>query len=113
MSRRVDGLAAWVWQRLSALYLGGFLIYLSSVLLCSGSMNYQQWTAWIVQPLNSIFIILGLFMLFLHAWIGIKDVAMDYIPSLLIRSVVMMLTGLAFMMALIWSCRVLILALIK
>ena len=113
MSRRVDGINAWLWQRISALYLGGFLIYLTSILLCSGTMTFIQWQQWLADPVHSTLILIGFVMLFLHAWIGIKDVAIDYISSLLVRSIVLMLLGLAFMVALVWSSRVLILVLIQ
>jgi succinate dehydrogenase / fumarate reductase membrane anchor subunit len=113
MSRQVQGLRPWVWQRVSALYLALFLLYIVISLIMLGQFDYQQWFAWVVNPLNSIFIYIGFLMLFTHAWVGIKDVIMDYIHPIVIRSVTLMLVGMGLLACLLWLSRVLLIAMLK
>ncbi len=113
MSRRAQGLMPWVWQRISALYLGLFLIYFLVSLMMMEQFSYQSWSQWIIGPVNSIVIFLGFLMLIVHAWVGIKDVIMDYIHPLVMRSLILMLAGLGLLACLLWLSRILLLAMTK
>jgi len=113
MSRRAQGLRPWVWQRISALYLGVFLIYFVSSFALIERFDFSLWSQWMTGPVNSIIIFIGFLMLFVHAWVGIKDVIMDYIHPVVIRSVVLLLAGLGLLVCLIWLSRTLLLALMK
>jgi succinate dehydrogenase / fumarate reductase membrane anchor subunit len=112
MSRQVQGLRPWLWQRVSALYLALFLIYIVVSLIVLDQFDYQQWFAWVVNPVNSIFIYIGFLMLFVHAWIGIKDVIMDYIHPIMIRSLTLMLIGIGLLACLLWLSRTLLVAIL-
>ena len=113
MSRQVQGLGPWIWQRLSALYLALFLLYFVSSILFLGQFDFAGWRAWVAHPVNSILIYIGFLMLFMHAWVGIKDVVMDYIHPLVIRSLALMLIGLGLLACLVWLSRILLLVLLK
>ena len=110
MSRRVDGLDSWMWQRISALYLGAFLIYFIGSLLMIGRITYPVWQQWFMHPVNSTLLFIGFIMLFLHAWVGLKDIIMDYVHPAGIRAIVLMLSGLGLLFCLVWVSRVLIMA---
>ncbi|MGD8568790.1 MAG: succinate dehydrogenase, hydrophobic membrane anchor protein [Gammaproteobacteria bacterium] len=73
------GLRAWVIQRLSAVYLALFTLYALTSFLLRDSNRYDQWLEWISHPVNNI--ATGLFMLslLLHAWVGARDIVLDYI----------------------------------
>lgn len=113
MSRQVQGLRPWVWQRISALYLALFLLYFVTSIILISHFDYHSWIAWVGHPLNSILIYIGFLMLFMHAWVGIKDVIMDYIHPLVIRSLALMLIGLGLLACLVWLSRILLMALLK
>jgi succinate dehydrogenase / fumarate reductase membrane anchor subunit len=113
LSRRAQGLRTWVWQRISALYLGLFLIYFVSSILMIDQFDYQGWSQWITGPFNSVIIFIGFLMLMVHAWVGIKDVIMDYIHPIVTRSLVLMLAGLGLLACLVWLSRILLLAIMK
>jgi len=104
--KRIDGLGAWVWQRLSALYLAVFVIYLIGNFLNLDRFDHATWVAWVSHPVNNILMIIGFCMLVVHAWIGIKDVIMDYIHPVVVRAVVMMLFALILLLCLVWALRV-------
>ncbi|HEC30126.1 MAG TPA: succinate dehydrogenase, hydrophobic membrane anchor protein [Gammaproteobacteria bacterium] len=113
MSRRVQGLDSWLWQRISALYLGLFLIYFITGLLLMGQFTYSAWQGWILHPINSTFLFIGFLMLFLHSWVGLKDVIMDYIHPVAIRALVLMLSGLGLLFCLVWVSRILFMAIMR
>ena len=113
MSRQVQGLLPWIWQRVSAVYLALFVIYCVVSLLITDQFDYRNWFAWVVDPFNSIIIYIGFLMLFTHAWVGIKDVIMDYIHPIVIRSLALMLAGLVLLACLLWLSRVLLTAILK
>ena len=113
MSRQVQGLRPWIWQRISALYLALFLLYFVASIIFLGHFDFEGWRAWVAHPANSILIYIGFLMLFMHAWVGIKDVVMDYIHPLVIRSLALMLIGLGLLACLVWLSRILLLVLLK
>ena len=112
MSKQVQGLLPWIWQRVSAVYLALFLIYIVVSVMTLERFDYQHWFTWVVHPVNSIFIYIGFLMLFTHAWVGIKDVIMDYIHPIVIRALALMLIGLGLLACLLWLSRVLLMAIL-
>ena len=74
--------------------------------------EYVEWHAWVTHPLNSTAMFIGFLMLILHAWVGVKDVIMDYVHPLGYRALVFMIFGLGLLACLIWAIRVLLLAIL-
>ena len=111
--RQVSGLGSWIWQRISALYLALFLIYFISSFLLLDQFNYSRWLEWNIQPVNGILLFIGFVMLILHAWIGIKDVIMDYVHPVIARAVVMMMFALMLIICLVWVSQILLMAMLK
>lgn len=108
MSRRIDSLRAWIWQRISAVYLLGFIPYLIFYFLFSKPISFQGWHDWVAGPVVSIAIVLFFMMLLIHAWVGIRDVIMDYIHPLFVRALALGLSGLALISCGIWVARILV-----
>ena len=106
MSRRIDGLRAWIWQRISAIYLLGFFLYLFFYMLLSKPLSFQAWHGWVADPIVSIAIVLFFMMVLIHAWVGIRDVVMDYIHPLFLRALALSLIGLALISCGIWIARI-------
>jgi succinate dehydrogenase / fumarate reductase membrane anchor subunit len=108
VSRRIDGLRAWVWQRVSAIYLLGFILYLFFYMLVSKPLSFQTWHDWVAGPVVSIAIVIFFMMLLIHAWVGMRDVVMDYIHPLFARALALSVVGLALVSCGIWVARILI-----
>jgi succinate dehydrogenase / fumarate reductase membrane anchor subunit len=79
----LSGTRAWLLQRLSALYLLGFLIFaLATVLTRSTPWDYATWRAFVLSPGVTVAILVLFASLLLHAWVGVRDVILDYVhPS--------------------------------
>jgi succinate dehydrogenase / fumarate reductase membrane anchor subunit len=108
MSRQVQGLNTWILQRLSALYLAGFLIYLVYYFIGGGPNNYEEWRVWVTSPVASISILMFIVMVLIHAWVGIRDVIMDYVHILAIRMSLFIVVGFAILVCAIWIVQTLI-----
>ena len=109
MSERVaSGLRAWTIQRLSAIYMLVFIVYAGFNLLTVENAGFEAWQSWISHPLNNIAV--GLFMLSLlfHAWVGARDIILDYVKPFAFRMV--KLTSLAlYLIAMgIWAFNILV-----
>jgi succinate dehydrogenase / fumarate reductase membrane anchor subunit len=96
VTRKASGFHAWVVQRVSAIYLALGFIYLAVHFLVSPPQDFTEWKAWLSEPLVNIGMGIFFLALLFHAWIGIRDIVIDYVHPLAIRLSV--LTGVAFML---------------
>ena len=109
MSHLLSGMKAWALQRLSAVYLGLFLVYFVGVLLLAKPEGSAAWQQWLGQPLMSIAILVFVIALLLHAWIGVRDIFMDYVHPLSLRMVMMALLLLSLIGFGLWAGKLLLL----
>ena len=110
MRQLASGLRAWVIQRISAMYLLVFIVYMLGVFIFAPPGDYPQWRAFVAQPLVSLAILLFYLSLLLHAWVGIRDVLIDYVQSTVIRFTALLGFGLVFMASGLWAFMAIMLA---
>jgi len=103
MSRSASGLKAWLVQRLTAVYLALFLTYLVLHLVLSPPADYAAWAGWVGRPAVSLGFLLCIPLLLVHAWVGIRDVLMDYVKPLWARIGAMAFFGLTFIASGLWA----------
>jgi succinate dehydrogenase / fumarate reductase membrane anchor subunit len=60
----------------------------------TGSATYEGWSGLFSNQLMKLLTLLALFSLFYHAWIGVRDIWMDYIKPVGIRLTLQVLTVL-------------------
>ncbi|MCB1865916.1 MAG: succinate dehydrogenase, hydrophobic membrane anchor protein [Chromatiales bacterium] len=85
MSRQASGLRAWVWQRATAIYIALFLIYVVVHFALAAPVQYQSLREWLARPVVSVATLLFVGSVLIHAWVGMRDIAIDYIKPLPIR----------------------------
>lgn len=78
MNQYLSGLPAWVVQRLSALYMTLFTLMATGWYLSAPPLDYASWRELFAQPVVSVMTAMFFLALLLHAWIGIRDVILDY-----------------------------------
>lgn len=105
----LSGLAAWLVQRLSALFMGLFVVVMAMIFLTRPEFDYVRWRALFAQPLMAISTTMFFLALLLHAWVGIRDVILDYAgQSPAMRLVLLSLLG-GWLIALgIWAVRIML-----
>jgi succinate dehydrogenase / fumarate reductase membrane anchor subunit len=93
-SHHLSGLTAWLVQRLSAVFMLLYLLAMGVSLSCGPAMDYEAWVAFINQPLVTIPSAMFLLAFLLHAWVGIRDVILDYAGQLpMLRLLLLSLLG--------------------
>ena len=110
MTRAAQGLRAWLLQRLTAIFLGAFLVYALVRLVLAGPLDYPQWRAWLAEPWTGVSTALFAMAVLVHGWVGIRDVLIDYVHPVWIRLLLMATTGLVLLVSLLWIVRALLLA---
>ena len=109
MSRKASGLKAWVLQRATAIYIGLFSIVLLAVLLFDPPRDYAQWRDWFADPLIGITTLVYVVAILLHAWVGIRDILIDYVKPLGLRVTLLALVALGLLACGLWASQSLIL----
>ncbi|MDO8464609.1 MAG: succinate dehydrogenase, hydrophobic membrane anchor protein [Gallionella sp.] len=101
------GLRDWLVQRVTAAVMALYCISLAAYLLLQPHPGYDAWTGLFSGQLMRTFTLLFLLCLFYHAWIGIRDIVMDYVKPASVRLVIHVLVILALLLYAIWSVQIL------
>ena len=108
MSWRAGGVRPFVLQRLSAIYMAAFLVlFLGAILVCTPH-DYIEWVTFMQTPWIMVGSALFWLALIGHAWVGGRDVIMDYVHPDGVRFAMLSLLGLFLLAMLIWVFRVLL-----
>ena len=99
--RLFSGQRAFVLQRVSALALLACLAAAALRIAIGAPVTAAQWQAWAAQPLGAALLLLAAAALLAHAWVGVRDVVLDYVHPLALRLGVLAIAaaGLAFLAA--------------
>ena len=101
------GLRDWLIQRITAVVMVLYTLALAGYLLLQPVLDYSTWTLlFSSNPVRS-FSLLFLLSVFYHAWIGVRDIAMDYVKPALIRLFIHVLVILTLLLYAIWSVLIL------
>ncbi len=101
------GLRDWLIQRITAAVMAVCGLALAGYLLLQPRLNYDVWTGLFSGQTVRTFTLLFLLSVFYHAWIGIRDIVMDYIKSAGIRLVMHVLVILTLLLYAIWAVQIL------
>lgn len=107
MSWRAGGLKPWLWQRISAAYMAMFVAVAAVMLLINAPLQYAQWRAWFAHPAGNAATLLFGALLLVHAWVGLRNVLMDYVHRDGLRFALLAIIGLGLTAMGMWVFRVL------
>jgi len=103
-----SGLGEWLVQRMSALYIAGFLLYLIIRFSADPVADYDAWLQWFGNGMvRAAFGVFGL-SLVAHSWVGMRSVYLDYLHPFWLRLTVTGLTGASLLALLVWMGRLLV-----
>jgi succinate dehydrogenase / fumarate reductase membrane anchor subunit len=101
------GLRDWLIQRVTAVVMVIYTVIIAGYLCWQPEFNYDTWTALFSNQLMRTFTLLFLLSVFYHAWIGVRDIVMDYVKPASVRLVIHVLVILALVIYMIWSVEIL------
>ena len=79
------GLKDWLVQRVTALIMAVYAVLFTAAVLISSPAGYEQWQALFAPQWMRLASLLAFLSLFWHAWIGMRDILMDYIKPTALR----------------------------
>jgi len=101
------GLRDWLAQRVTAVVMVAFVLCLVVALLISPSHDYATWKSLFSGRWMRIAAFLFLVSLFWHAWIGMRNILMDYVHATGIRLTLQILVVLSLLFYTVWSVEIL------
>ena len=106
----LHGLRPWLIQRVSAVYLALFIVYAVFALAGAGEPGFQRWQEWLFHPFNTIAVGLFVIALLLHAWIGMRDIILDYLHNTLVRMIALTAVIVVLISSGLWCAKILLLS---
>ncbi|NOZ38401.1 MAG: succinate dehydrogenase, hydrophobic membrane anchor protein, partial [Gammaproteobacteria bacterium] len=97
MSIRAQGMRAWLLQRLSGAYIGLYLLVALFMIVTGPTLDYTHLHHLMSQPVVSIASLLFFFFVLIHAWVGIRDVLLDYVQFTALRFSILMVLALGLL----------------
>ena len=101
------GMRDWLSQRITAVLMALFTVVLLVQLLFGGPLGYERWAGifaaqWMKVLTFVVFIALGW-----HAWVGMRDIWMDYIKPVALRLALQVATIVWLVGCMGWAVQVL------
>ncbi|MDT8397022.1 MAG: succinate dehydrogenase, hydrophobic membrane anchor protein [Pseudomonadales bacterium] len=81
-----SGLYDWMVQRVSAVLMLAYILFLVIVLVRTPDMQYADWQAIFALTWVKIFSLITLLALCAHAWVGMWTIATDYLTGAMLGS---------------------------
>lgn len=101
------GLRDWLAQRVTAVVMAVYTVLFLVMLLKMPQFDYVNWKALWSTPWMRYATLLFLLSLFLHAWIGMRNIFMDYIKHSGLRLVLYALVILSLVAYGAWAVQIL------
>jgi succinate dehydrogenase / fumarate reductase membrane anchor subunit len=101
------GLRDWLAQRVTAVVILAFVLWVVAAVLAAGRLDYEAW-AGVFAPLPAKLVtLLAVTALALHAWVGVRDIWMDYVKPAGLRLALHVGTILWLAYCLAWALQIL------
>ena len=88
------GFRDWLSQRVTALLMAVYTLLLLAQVILGGPLGYDSWAGIFSRQWMKVATFVVIVALAWHAWVGVRDVAMDYIKPVSIRLTLQVLTVL-------------------
>ena len=103
------GLTDWLAQRVTAIVMTLYVLMLLAVALWNGGLDYSLWRALFGNGAFKVATFLFMAALLYHAWIGVRDIWMDYIKATAVRlalevlTVVVLVAYVGWVLLILWG----------
>lgn len=101
------GLGSWLVQRFSAGVTAAYILFIGTWALMNAPVGYGAWAELFSGNVVRSFTLLALAAAFFHAWVGVRNVVMDYVKPAGVRLAIHVVVILALTLYGIWSVQIL------
>ena len=109
----LEGLRPWVIQRVSAVYIVLFILYATYCFFSAEIIAFGPWREWLYNPFNTTVVGIFVIALLFHAWIGMRDVVLDYVHNIMLRIFILAILVGVLIGSGLWVFRVLLLSVVS
>ena len=106
-SRSSRGLKDWIWQRVSAVLLSVYLVFILRYFMLHPDLNYNQWHLLVKAMWFKVATVIMFISLIIHAWVGLWTIFTDYLHNTQVRWVLQCLVIIGFIVYLLWTVLIL------
>ena len=79
------GLRDWLAQRITSIVMALFTLALLVQIMLPGQMGYDKWAGMFSKQWMKVLTFTVIVSLFIHVWVGMRDIWMDYVKSVGVR----------------------------
>jgi len=101
------GLRDWLSQRVTALLMALFTLVVLLQVLFGGPMGYDHWAGIFSRQWMKVLTFVVILSLALHAWVGVRDILMDYVKPVGTRLLIQVFTIVWLLGCAGWAIQVL------
>jgi succinate dehydrogenase / fumarate reductase membrane anchor subunit len=101
------GLRDWIAQRITGIVILAFLLLVLTRLALEGTLSYDAWAGVFAPQAMKVVSLMAFGALCFHAWVGVRDIWMDYIKPTGIRLALIVGTILWLLYCLVWAAQIL------
>jgi succinate dehydrogenase / fumarate reductase membrane anchor subunit len=94
-------------QRVSAVVMAAYTIVLLAIVLWNGGLEYETWNRLLASNPFRLLSFVFMVALLYHAWVGVRDIYMDYIKPVGVRLVLQVLSIMLLFAYLGWTVQLL------
>ena len=80
-----SGLLDWLAQRVTAVVLGSYTIFMFCFFLFSSDITYEVWVSLFSNFIFKLFTLFALMALVAHIWVGMWTISTDYLKNAWVR----------------------------
>ena len=100
------GVNSWLMQRVTAAIMAAFSVLFPIVVISIHHFDFFSWKALFSHVWMKIALSLFFLSIFLHAWVGMRDILMDYIHATGMRLLLMVFVVLSLVALMIWAAAI-------
>ena len=100
-------LRAWMLQRVTGAIIGVYAIFLIVVLMLQPALDFITWRSLFVHTWMRVPTFVCLLAVYFHAWVGVRDVLMDYVKPTTLRLCLMVTVVVALVAYTVWTVQIL------
>src|SRR5437016_12817853 len=101
------GLKDWLAQRITAIVMAVYTIVLLLAFLTGSNFSYDGWAGLFAQQWFKMMTFVVFVVLFYLAWVGVRDIRMDYVKSVSVRLALQVATILWLIACAGWAVQIL------
>ena len=101
------GVKDWLAQRITAIVMAVYTVVLLVMFLTGQNFTYEGWAGLFARQWFKLFSLVTFLALYYHAWVGLRDIWMDYVKNAGLRLLLQLATIFWLIACAAWTVQIL------